>query len=428
MEGRDKFVDFTTYCQTCTHRDVAESEDPCWECLNHPTQAYSHKPMCYHPDDKANATEFGYFKKKTKVKDYLYEIWYDSLNYSEGYHYFKSVDEHIKPFGCSAIRSGNWYGRNFDWLYNNRAEFVIHVAPKFGKHGSIGVAGIDALTEEMVSSDVYSDYYKVLPFFTTDGVNDAGLFCNMNVVPTDYGTNRTRPSRDIRYEVNGIMLPRFILDNFSDAYDAVTYISKYVSIFFPHSLHDQNYELHYMIGDSMGTYALEVAYNDVKIIDISILSYITNFHICDPHFTVNSDGTVYTPASQGVAYDPVKTNHISIHGSGLERFNILALGLRGANTKNTMRTLMNNLMYTKAYSNTTSPAWHTEFVGGDLHCNSYPTDFITPMRKARTAFLNRDRNDPKTWQTVHSSVYDLENKTLYLVTQEDTGNEKAFSI
>lgn len=426
MEGRDKFVDFTTYCQTCVYRDSPESEDPCFECLKYPTKAYSHKPVYYLPDSKANATEFGYFEKKTKVKDYLHEIWYDALNYAEGYHYFKSVDEHIKPFGCSSVRNGNWYGRNFDWLYNDRAEFVIHVAPKFGKHGSIGIAGIDAINEEMASSDAYSDYYKVLPFFTTDGVNDAGLFCNMNVVPTDYGINRSRPSRNTRYEINGIMLPRFILDSFSDAYDAVTYISKYVSIFFPHSLHDQNYELHYMIGDSKSTYALEVLYNNVVIVDITRRPYMTNFHLSG--VVVNPTGAVYTPETSTGKNNPVDYNEISIHGSGLERFNHIVIDYNHLDSKLGMRTLMNKLMYTKAYSTSTNPQWYTEFVGGSVHCNSPLYAFKSIMKKAREEYAKRDRNDPKTWQTVHSSVYDLETKTLYLVTQEDTGNEKTFSI
>lgn len=45
MESKDKFVDFEKYCPKCKSKDVAESEDPCFECLKEPVNVDSHKPV-----------------------------------------------------------------------------------------------------------------------------------------------------------------------------------------------------------------------------------------------------------------------------------------------------------------------------------------------------------------------------------------------
>ena len=45
MEGDYLIVDFKKYCETCKHKDVKETKDPCNECLENPTNLYSHKPV-----------------------------------------------------------------------------------------------------------------------------------------------------------------------------------------------------------------------------------------------------------------------------------------------------------------------------------------------------------------------------------------------
>lgn len=42
-----KIVDFYLYCPKCEHYSKAENEDPCWECLDTPTNTYSHKPVYF---------------------------------------------------------------------------------------------------------------------------------------------------------------------------------------------------------------------------------------------------------------------------------------------------------------------------------------------------------------------------------------------
>lgn len=45
METETKFVEFEKYCPLCKNSKLAESEDPCNECLTSPANIESHKPV-----------------------------------------------------------------------------------------------------------------------------------------------------------------------------------------------------------------------------------------------------------------------------------------------------------------------------------------------------------------------------------------------
>ena len=42
---RDKEVYFNEYCKKCIYEDKEESEFPCSDCLEEPSNEYSHKPV-----------------------------------------------------------------------------------------------------------------------------------------------------------------------------------------------------------------------------------------------------------------------------------------------------------------------------------------------------------------------------------------------
>lgn len=44
-------VYFDQYCNTCKHKDNPESEPPCDECLENPTNLNTHKPYRYEERD-----------------------------------------------------------------------------------------------------------------------------------------------------------------------------------------------------------------------------------------------------------------------------------------------------------------------------------------------------------------------------------------
>lgn len=47
-----KEVYFHEYCKKCKHEDVKDTKDPCNECLDNPTNLYSHKPVKFEEKEK----------------------------------------------------------------------------------------------------------------------------------------------------------------------------------------------------------------------------------------------------------------------------------------------------------------------------------------------------------------------------------------
>lgn len=45
MENHEKIVEFEKYCPKCKNYELAESEDPCFDCLAEPVNVDSHKPV-----------------------------------------------------------------------------------------------------------------------------------------------------------------------------------------------------------------------------------------------------------------------------------------------------------------------------------------------------------------------------------------------
>lgn len=52
MDNNQKEVFFHEYCKTCKYADTVETDDPCNECLNEPSNENSHKPVRWEDKDK----------------------------------------------------------------------------------------------------------------------------------------------------------------------------------------------------------------------------------------------------------------------------------------------------------------------------------------------------------------------------------------
>lgn len=369
------------------------------------------------------------YKSKKKMEEFLYEMEYDELDYDYAKEYF-DTHSFVMVSGCTAVKQGNFIGRNLDWTYGNAVEFLVRT-PKTDKYfKTIGVSGqISELTNEFMESGEDSEMFKLVPFYLTDGINEAGLFCEINVVPNQKGnTTGTIPDVQKLDSVCSLMLVRYVLDRFSEAQFAAEYIRDYVSVFVPGQLRAMGYEVHFMIADATNTYCLEFVNNKTIIKDINQLPFITNFFIDGVIF--NPDHTVCTPIEAASGHKATIENLITSYGSGLERHNLIVNYLENntINSVQDMRKLMNKLMYTNAYKEI-DPLWYTEFVGGELTVDSIPDDFAEALAKVREDFENRKRDGgPKTWQTNHSSVYDLENLTLQLVVQEHLDSKYELSL
>lgn len=50
--GTEREVLFGDYCSKCVFKDLSESEDPCWDCLQHPVREFSKKPVRFKENKK----------------------------------------------------------------------------------------------------------------------------------------------------------------------------------------------------------------------------------------------------------------------------------------------------------------------------------------------------------------------------------------
>lgn len=367
--------------------------------------------------------------KIKKIRDYLFRADCTELDYSSAIEYFSNNNDTSNIGACTSVHNGKYYGRNYDWLYDSTAEFVVFTPHTTSYKKTIGVAGgLTALTNDFVTAGTASELYEIVPFMLLDGMNENGLVASMNVVPTDKGeTTSTTPNVETVDSINVLMIVRYIIDRFNTALSAAEYIRDYVSVTMPSGLHDRNYEVHVMIADRGSTYMLEFVEGETVIINLSNTPFSTNFYLTD--VTLNDDNTVYTPATQGNGNDAMTTNGITAHGSGLERWNYIVENYTNANTYLGMKALMDGLKYTNTYDTTKEDFWYTEFVGipyGTGQTTNVASDVET-FEEYMTPYVekfNIRSRDPLqegygTWQTVHSSIYDMTGKVLHLWVQED---------
>lgn len=376
-----------------------------------------------------NESEFHYLSK------------YNKLDYEYANEYFSKHSVPVSIGGCTSVRNGSEYGRNIDWLYSDMVEFVIRTDTTLGVAG-----GNSVFTKQFVEETPKDVQYKILPFYLQDGINKDGVFANINVVTREAdakGINtHSVPAVEKREEVCAIMLVRYILDKFSSATEAVEYIRDYVDIFLPKSLNDIEYECHFMIGDRTKTYVLEIVNNAVVFKEHNILS---NFFI--DGVTFNEDGTLYSikditvvtpesheepesseePTEPEITYEhlPSVENGLMPYSSGVERYNI------AVKHEGTMRELMNKLIYTHTYSDAEGEDfWYSEYTGEGLTIDNPVSDYEENGRigRIKETYRNRTRENPITWQSVHSSVYNLDKLTLNLVVQEDTSIEFNYKL
>lgn len=347
------------------------------------------------------------------IQDYLYSITFTNIDWEFGNAFLK--ERYTNSIGsCSSVRKGNYYGRNYDWYYDETAYFIIRVAKsKDVKYSSVGMTGgFPSLTDAFVKSGGYSEIYKVLPFITLDGINEKGVVANINVVPTgDMGiTTGTVPTSTKEFEICVMSIVRYILDNFATATEAVNYLKQHVSVYAPNKTDGLKQELHVMVADKDKTYLIEFISNEMVITDMNTSlggrTYMTNFYL------------------QGTTVDSnnhINFNSVTPYGSGLERYNVISDNINTVNSVETMTALMQKIKYTNAYQTSTNPIWKTEFVDKE-HNLTVTTDisqFMDIITRAREGYPNRQRNGIF-WQTCHNTVYDIPNKLMYLIVQEQT--------
>lgn len=330
-------------------------------------------------------------EQPVKVADYLWEITVNDYASTAPECLFGKV---AVDFGCSAVRNGNFYGRNLDFFVNEKAEVVIHTPARNGRHAAIGVGLMNHMTDAQVAEGLTAEQISMLPWGMYDGINDAGLFCNMNVV--DYadggectGTNPGKP------EVHTAFLIRELLDNCGSVDEAIAYINS------RNIICDivGGFNLHFMIGDPGKNVVVEFINNEVVVRDHNIM---TNFY-------VNMDAL--TPNADGVERYAILKEHYAEGGESMEG----------------MHKLMKRVRYSQAYDPTVVPFWKSEFHENGRYSWDDPDEVILADPNVQAQFANfahfRETGEYTLemglWFTTHNSVYDISGRKLRVTVREN---------
>lgn len=354
----------------------------------------------------------------SKIDDYLWEIEYSNLDYDIAASYL--VDKHYPVGGaCSAVRLGNFILGTFDWYYNDQSSFVVRITSRNIGNRMIGLAGgVPWLTDDFVESKKYSFMYNILPFLLNSGVNEYGLYAKTNVVPMEKNSTKSEPISDMFEETSSLSLVYYILSNFKTAREAVEYVRDHLYVYFPTNLAEIGYQQHFIVCDKDESFVIEFVDDHAVIVESQ--KYITNFHI---HGTIfNENGTVYTPETQESDKNAETFNHITPHGSGLERYNLIVNEYSGLAGVDSLKDLVNKLKYSNAYFGSkteANPKWYSEFVNDELTVGSPVDHFEDVYERAGKLFLKRDREYPTTWHTVHAGIYDLDKLSVIVYSQEN---------
>lgn len=364
-----------------------------------------------------------------EVNEYLYNLKYSAVDYEKAAEYFSKVRYQPPHLACSSFYKNGLVGRNLDWTYDNSCIFLVRTLNTttvhkdyndfkdnkgeafYGKghYATLGICGsISKLVKGTVS--INNPLMDIIPFYLQDGINEYGVYCSMNVVPTDYGITYSEDPD----AMCTLMIPRYVIDNFDTADKAIEALRN-LKFFSPNTLSDQGYELHFFIADKQKSYVVEFINSQINVLESDKL---TNFFLTWVDYTAS--GKVYTPEDV-LNFNFPSTHGITHRGSGLERYNIMVDMLPTVTNKTKAKELLQKLNFTNTYKPETQPYWYSEFAGisPTVYVDTPPTDpeLKEIVNHAQELYKNRKR-DGSTWHTVHSSIYDLNNFTLTLLIQE----------
>lgn len=336
-----------------------------------------------------------------KIADYLFEITVDEYSDQSP---AGLLDAATSDFGCSAVRNGNFYGRNLDFFISEVSEIVVRTTAKADRHASIGVARMMHMTDSEIEAGLTEEQISILPWGMFDGINDAGLFCNMNVTPAgDSGIPHTSPNPGMP-EISCIYLVRALLDNCGSVEEAIEFVNTHSVI----GMDKGGFDLHFMIGDPDRNVILEFVDNKAVFVEGNIM---TNFLV--------SKLPEYTP-----------------HADGIERYDILTKNYaKGGESMQGMWELLKMVRFSQAYDPQTDPFWKSEFTSEPYTIDT-PLEVILADEKSQLdiknfkAFKETGYYTPemRLWFTVHNSTYDIANKALWVTVHEDYENRYEFKL
>ena len=338
-------------------------------------------------------------------------------------------------FACSAVRKGNFLGRNFDYVLNDVPTFVVRMDAAPGRLASVGVSQQWGIREDGVTNGQYTASYDLVPMMMLDGINECGVAVEDNVVHIGdcgelTGTNPGAPDLNISYVL------RYVLDHATNAAHGVELIKSRNLV----GDIGGHFYLHYMIADAKETYVVEVVTNTVVARHMDIM---TNFNLNWDNGNrcaisdANSNGWAAVdypaPWSNDVEVATIDSRYAP-SSAGVERFLILRDHYKACEeTMDGMTNLMRYVQYTKQAVEGCDPIWLSEIAASErplaalyaMYKDKDPA-LMAALEKmnedTRRVFADKEayrKQNTGEWQTVHNTTYDIEKRMFRIAVQED---------
>ena len=335
------------------------------------------------------------YKYLGPIAPFLHEVVYDEYEFDVN----RLTVKNYLP-SCSAVRNGNFIGRNFDFYYDNNPEFLVRVNAKKGRYASIGVAQNSLFKEaDLLANKINKDYFKLIPNMMMDGINEKGVFVCNNVVSNEGVINQgTNPGKQ---EMGVWFVTRQILDHAASADEAVTLMQSYNIVGDLYGIEN----LHFMIADANKTYIAEIIDNNLVVEEKTGDEQIMTNFLCNQKEMIN-------------------------HPAGLERYDILKANYATGSTFEGMQELLFKARFSLSFNPTMDPIWISD-AGTFTYEEMQNPEVITGYKeyleteyypKFTRDFKNNKRcDDPSEawWITVHNSTYDIQNRSFKIFVQED---------
>lgn len=240
-----------------------------------------------------------------------------------------------------------------------------------------------------------------------DGMNEKGLVVNDNVLfKSDWGEVPHTGTNPGAPELNDNYIIRALLDNCATADEAVEYLKKFNIT----PMESKMMDLHFMISDPEKTYVVEFYNNELLVKEQDIL---TNYFI--------------------------NIDEIPEHPDGLERMKILRENYDEGSTMEGMYHLMQRAKYSNGYY--ADNKWYSELgftysqIQEITEDNNYDVNRMMLLlqdefeEELEEVKANGYKEKTNWWTTSHTSVYDINNRKLWITVREryeETPNEFVF--
>lgn len=383
-----------------------------------------------------------------KLHDYLVELTLIDYNY-EDYVEARGGTAFV-PSGsipaCSAVCNDKYFGRNTDLFYNDDVQAVTRTPSAEGRFASISVG--------YLRSDItdFTQRLNALTYTALDGINENGVAvnCNMYDQPNTAshggfisieGTNPGKPTVSLPAVV------RYVLDNAQSAEQIVNVLKNDVNIVCKDTAEFKElFGLHFMIADKNNHYIVEFVNNQVVVSEDTVMTNFFN----TLHDKAIQEGKYDVNGIETFVKDGEDANYKQEYPMGVERYKILKQYYdEGKLGMENMAHLMRRVKYSQIYhldgsaesranyfysedaspANGSTPAKTIQQIYGDkdAHYNAMKTKYDNMWSNWTWEEL-RDHPEYGLWQTMNTSVYDLNRLMLLLYVQEEYDRAYNFSL